>query len=59
MLIGLAVILAPVVADKPVAGDHVNVAPPPAVKAVELPLHIATFPLVVVGVPLIVTVVVV
>jgi hypothetical protein len=41
--VGLAVTLAPVVADKPVAGDHVyDVAVPLAVRPVEVPLQIAT-----------------
>ena len=43
VLVGFAVTLAPVVADKPVAGDQVNVvAVPVAVRAVEEPLQIAT-----------------
>ena len=42
VVVGLAMMLAPVVADKPVAGDHVNeVAVPLAVKPVEEPLQIA------------------
>jgi hypothetical protein len=41
--VGLAVTLTPVVADKPVAGDHVNeVAVPVALRPVEVPLQIAT-----------------
>ena len=43
VVVGLAVTLAPVVADKPVAGDHVNdVAVPLAVRLVEEPLQIVT-----------------
>jgi hypothetical protein len=41
--VGLAVTLTPVVADKPVAGDHVNeVTVPLAVRPVGTPLQIAT-----------------
>ena len=40
---GFALTLAPVVADRPVEGDHVNVvAEPLAVRPVEAPLQIAT-----------------
>ena len=39
---GLAVTLAPVVADRPVDGDHEYVVPPVAVNVVEDPLQIAT-----------------
>ena len=40
---GLAVTLVPVVADKPVPGDHVYVLPPVAVSVVDEPVQIATF----------------
>ena len=39
---GLAVTLAPVVADKPVDGPHAYVVPPVAVNIVEEPLQMAT-----------------
>ena len=45
-MVGLAVTSAPVVADKPVAGDQVKVAPVPvdeALKVVEAPAQIDTF----------------
>jgi hypothetical protein len=40
---GAAVTVAPVVADRPVAGDHVYVAAPVAVSTIDKPAHIATF----------------
>lgn len=40
VLVGLAVTLVPVVADKPVAGLHAYVLAPLAVSTVLLPLHI-------------------
>jgi uncharacterized membrane protein (DUF4010 family) len=40
--VGVAVTAAPVVADKPVAGDHMYVAAPVAVRAVDEPAHIPT-----------------
>jgi len=44
VLAGVAVTVAPVVADSPVAGDHVKVPPPPvALKVVEEPLQMVTF----------------
>ena len=53
---GLAVIPAPVVADKPVDGDHEYVVPPVAVNIVEEPLQIATpEPAPIVGIALTVT----
>jgi PII-like signaling protein len=56
---GAAVTLAPDVADRPVAGDHVYVAAPVAISAVDEPAHIATFvPAVTTGNGLTVTVIV-
>ena len=40
-MVGLAVTVAPVVADSPVAGDHVYVEAPLAVSDTLAPLHIA------------------
>jgi len=40
--VGLAVTLAPVVAERAVAGLHVYVVPPLAVNPVDEPLHMAT-----------------
>ena len=56
--VGLAVTLAPTVADKPVAGDHAyDVELPLAVKPVEKPVQIATLdPALIVGSGLTVTV---
>jgi hypothetical protein len=55
--VGLAVTLAPVVADNPVDGDQLYVEPPVAVKPVEKPLQIATLePPLITGIGLIVTV---
>jgi hypothetical protein len=42
VVVGVAVTLAPVVADKPVAGDHEYVVAPLVVSVVDEPLHIAT-----------------
>ena len=42
--VGFAVTFAPVVADKPVLGDHVNAPAPEAVNAVLLPLQMLLFP---------------
>jgi len=57
---GLAVTLAPVVAERPVAGDHVNeVDVPVAVRTVGEPAQIATFELLTVGSGFTVTVTVV
>jgi hypothetical protein len=52
----LAVTLAPVVADKPVAGDHKYVVPPLAVRVEDPPLQIVTpDPALTVGIALTVT----
>ncbi len=45
----MAVTLAPVVAESPVAGVQVYVAAPPAVSVPELPLHMLIFDAVIVG----------
>jgi len=55
--VGVAVTLAPVVADKPVAGDQLYVVPPLPVSVVEVPAQIATDdPALIVGIGLTVTV---
>jgi len=55
--VGVAVTLAPVVADKPVAGDQLYVVPPLPVSVVEVPAQIATSdPALIVGIGLTVTV---
>jgi hypothetical protein len=43
VVVGLAVTLAPVVAESPEEGVHTYVDAPVAVSPVELPAHIATF----------------
>jgi hypothetical protein len=42
VLVGDAVTLAPIVADRPVAGDHVYVLAPDAVRPAEEPVQMAT-----------------
>ena len=42
VLVGVAVTLAPTVADRPIDGDHVYVLAPEAVRPVDPPAHMAT-----------------